>query len=246
MQENILTIRALSGISGDMLLAGLYKMVGLDQAELGTLVAALRMPHLVAGCVQVKAYSLNHIGGWRAYVVLPHEHEHRTMGEIGGIIEKSGMPVRAKEMALATFSLLAEAEAKVHGIAPCEVTFHEVGALDSIVDICLGCLLFERLGTPVLRVSPLPLADGHISCAHGLIPSPAPAVLQLMEGVEVCAFDGTGETVTPTALALLKVWGAVFGAWPHMQVENTALVYGSKVFEGVANGAIFASGFIVD
>ena len=246
MQKKILTIRALSGLSGDMLLAGLCRMQGLDQAELDALVATLNLPHLVSGCVQVKEYSLQHIGGWRAYVDLPHEHAHRSLLDITEIIEKSAMAEKAKKMALVTFALLAEAEGKVHGIAPSEVTFHEVGALDSIVDICLGCLLFERLGNPALRVSPLPLADGHIACAHGIIPSPAPAVLQLLEGVEVCSFDGVGETVTPTALALLQSWGAVFGAWPHMRVEKTALVYGSKVFEGVANGAVFASGYGVE
>lgn len=242
MQEHVVTIRALSGLSGDMMVSGLAKLTQAGQADLDALIALLHLPALHSGCVRVQPHSVQHIGGWRAYITLPHEHAHRTLTDILLIIDESGMSSYAKELASQTFELLAEAEGAVHGITPQAVTFHEVGALDSILDICLGCMLFERLRCVALHVSPLPVADGSIVCAHGVIPSPAPAVLQLLQGVQVCPFGGEGETVTPTALALLKSFGAIFGPWPAMRVEDTALVYGSKVFEGVPNGAIFARG----
>ena len=142
----------------------------------------------------------------------------------------------------ATLSLLAKAEAAVHGKAPEDVHFHEVGALDSILDICMACELFAMLAPEHFVVSPLPVADGHVHCAHGIIPVPAPAVLELMEGVPVRPFPAQGETVTPTAMALLKALGATFGPWPAMRVEKRALAYGTKVFEGAPNGALFAFG----
>ena len=91
-------------------------------------------------------------------------------------------------------------------------------------------------------VSPLPIADGEVVCAHGVIPVPAPAVLELLEGIPVRPFSGEGETVTPTAIALLRSLGATFGPWPAMLVEKRALVYGSRVFANAPNGTIFACG----
>jgi uncharacterized protein (DUF111 family) len=90
--------------------------------------------------------------------------------------------------------------------------------------------------------SPLPLADGAIHCAHGCIPAPAPAVLRLLDGVPVCGFKGEGETVTPTALALLKALGATFGPWPEFTVQKTLISYGEKIFPNLPNGAIWALG----
>ena len=125
---------------------------------------------------------------------------------------------------------------------PEAVRFHEVGALDSILDICMACVLFTRISPARFVVSPLPIADGEVVCAHGVIPVPAPAVLELLEGIPVRPFSGEGETVTPTAIALLRSLGAMFGPWPAMLVEKQALVYGSRVFANAPNGTIFACG----
>lgn len=152
------------------------------------------------------------------------------------------MSDKAKELALKTFGFVAEAEGKVHGMALEEVTFHEVGALDSILDICFNCELFTRLNPDHLIVSPLPIADGHIHCTHGVIPSPAPAVQALLVGIPVRPFGAEGETVTPTGIALLKAFGAEFGPWPQMVIEKIETVYGTYVYEGVPNGATFALG----
>jgi pyridinium-3,5-bisthiocarboxylic acid mononucleotide nickel chelatase len=236
----VLTIRAHSGLSGDIFLAGLLRMTELPEPAISERLAAI-MPELT-GSVRLVRRLVNHVGGWHAEVSLPHQHAHRTLADITALIEGNGMGTVAKALALDTFTLLAKAEAFVHEKKAEEVHFHEVGALDSILDICMTCELFTLLAPSRLIVSPLPLADGSILCAHGIIPVPAPAVLELLEGIPVRPFSGQGETVTPTAIALLRSLGAVFGAWPAMRVEKQALVYGTHVFAHAPNGAVFAWG----
>lgn len=235
-----LTIRAHSGLSGDMLLAGLLRMTECGEHALNETLAAI-LPEL-AGSVRLTRREVNHIGGWHAEMSLPHQHEHRTFADILSIIEAGGMSGRAKNLAVEAFTLIAHAEAAVHGKRPEEVHFHEVGALDSILDICMSCELFVRLDPARFVVSPLPVADGSVVCAHGVLPVPAPAVLELLEGIPVRPFPAEGETVTPTAIALLRAFGAAFGPWPAMRVERRALVYGTRVFPNAPNGAIFACG----
>ena len=236
----VLTVRAHSGLSGDMFLAGLLRMTEISPEELEAALVSI-MPEL-SGCVQLVRKEVNHIGGWHAQVTLPHQHEHRTLADILSLIAAGGMSDEGKALASQTFTLLAQAEGAVHGLTPAQVHFHEVGALDSILDICLSCELFHRLSPSRFVASPLPMADGFVHCAHGVIPVPAPAVLELLDGVPVRPFPGQGETVTPTAMALLKALGAEFGPWPAMQVEKKALVYGTRVFEDAPNGALFACG----
>ena len=240
-----LTVRAGSGLSGDMMLAGLALMAGASQEDLDAGVAELGLD-APAGSVSLERRSVNQVAGWGCRVSLPHEHAHRTMRDITAIIEKSAMAPRAAAMALHAFSLLAQAEGAVHGLSPQEVTFHEVGALDSILDICLACSLITRLDPARFVCSPLPLADGGVQCAHGWLPTPAPAVLELLRDVPVCGFAGRGETVTPTAIALLKAMGAEFGPWPFMRIERRALVYGDRVFADAPNGAVWALGPSLD
>ncbi|MBQ9451946.1 MAG: LarC family nickel insertion protein [Desulfovibrio sp.] len=240
MAQRILTIRMYSGLSGDMFLAGLLRLTGLEAHALNECLAAI-MPEL-AGSVQLLRKEVGHVGGWHVQVHLPQQHEHRSLGDITDFIQRGGLSAEGKRLSLAAFTLLAQAEGAVHGLAPQDVHFHEVGALDSILDTCLTCELYSRLAPLRLVVSPVPLADGSIACAHGCIPLPAPAVLQLLEGVPVCSFLGEGETITPTAMALLHALGAEFGPWPSMRLERQALVYGDTVFPGAPNGALFALG----
>jgi uncharacterized protein (DUF111 family) len=237
----VLTVRAASGLSGDMMLAGLAGLAGLRDKELNALVKELKLPAL-DGCLSVEPRSVNHIAGVGCRIELPHEHAHRNLADIRKIIADSAMPDAAKELSTRAFTILAEAEAAVHGKKTDEVSFHEVGALDSILDTCMVCKIFTILQPVRFVCSPLPVADGVIHCAHGHVPSPAPAVLRLLEGVPVCSFPGQGETVTPTALSLLKALGATFGGWPAMVVEKTVISYGGKVFPDAPNGAVWVLG----
>lgn len=235
----VLVIRPISGLSGDMLLAGLARMARATDRELGEVAASLGLP---GNCVTVEPHAVNDVRGWKCRIDLPHEHSHRTMADIRRIIAGCSLTASAKSIAVTAFELLAAAEGRVHGISPDEVTFHEVGALDSILDTCLSAALYDRISPKKFVCGPLPLCDGAVRCEHGLLPVPAPAVLELLEGVPVRGIDTIGETVTPTAIAFLKALKTDFGQWPSMTVRECALVYGGHVLPGVANGAIFALG----
>lgn len=239
MQGACIVIRPASGLSGDMMLAGLARMADAGTEELEAIAVSLGLPR---GCVALERRAVNDVSGWGCRVALPDESAHRTWLDIRKLLRASGLCAEAKGLAERTFALLAEAEGKVHGIAADAVHFHEVGALDSILDIAVCAELFARLAPSRLVCGPLPLCDGTVKCQHGLLPAPAPAVLEVLQGVPVRGLASEGETVTPTAIALLKGLGAEFGAWPEMSIARTALVYGGRILPGVANGALFALG----
>lgn len=239
--ETILTVRALSGLSGDIILCGLARMLQCSDIELREILKNLKIPAL-ENCVSIITKNVNEIAGYHAQVTLEHEHAHRTLTDILTIIEKTSLTINAKKLSIEAFTLLAEAEASVHNKCPESVTFHEVGALDSILDICISCALFDKLAPDHFICSPLPLADGSVYCAHGHIPTPAPAVLKMLKNIPVCAFKGQGETITPTAIALLKTFNTHFGLWPAITIQESAIVYGTKTFSNVANGTIWAFG----
>jgi uncharacterized protein (DUF111 family) len=235
-----IVLRTPSGISGDMLLTGLARLADVSNEELAALIDALGVPALT-DTTKIEAHSVNGVSGWRASIDLPHEHHHRTLKTILDLIAKSALNDGAKALAARTFTILAEAEAKVHNIAVQEVHFHEVGALDSILDICIAAALFVRLGPARFHCSPLPICDGVIRCEHGLLASPPPAVQEMLTGIPVYGVDAQGETVTPTALAFLRAADARFGKWPPCEVRKAVRAYGGKVFANLPNGAIFFS-----
>lgn len=238
MNRTSIVLRTPSGISGDMLLTGLARLSGLSAAELDALVDAIGLPEL-RNAVRIEPHVVNWISGYKASVTTPDEHAHRHLSDILAIIEASALSAPAKALASRAFTILAEAEAKVHDIPIAEVHFHEVGALDSILDTCLAAALYAHIAPARLHCSPLPICDGTIRCDHGLLASPAPAVQEMLRGVPVYGVDAMGETVTPTALAFLRAVDARFGKWPDCEVVDTVRVYGSKVFEKLPNGALF-------
>lgn len=251
---HILTIRSHTGISGDILLAGLGSLllqqrdIKPDSPEGDTYLSDLcrrLMPEL-AGALKIRPKFRTHIKGWQAEVTLPHAHEHRNLAAIDKIISDSALSDAAKADSMRCFELLAKCEAAAHGIELSEVHFHEVGALDSILDVCASCQIYDELKRPDLICSPLPLCDGEIRCAHGFLPAPAPATLYLLKNIPVQPFAGAckaGELLTPTGIALLLALEAKFGPWPHFRLEDSALVYGQREFADVANGVIFALGY---
>jgi len=139
-----------------------------------------------------------------------HEHAHpaRTLGDIVDLIAASALPDRAKSSAIAVFRRLADAEAKVHGTTPDSIHFHEIGAVDSIVDIVSSCLAIELLGVDKVTFGPLPVGRGTVKMAHGVMPLPVPAVAGLLKGYTVTQTDEPFELVTPTGAALLTTWAA--------------------------------------
>ncbi len=238
MKHASIVLRTPSGLSGDMLVTGLSRLAGVSDAELSALVDSIGLPAL-HDVVSIKPHSVNGISGWKADIDLPHEHSHRSLAVISELIDNSTLEQAARKLASDTFHYLGEAEAKIHSIPLEKVTFHEVGALDSILDICASAALFTRLAPVNFYCSPLPLCDGVIRCDHGFIASPAPAVQEMLRGVPVYGIESRGETVTPTALAFLRAAQAQFGKWPQAEVLEVARAFGGRVLPGVPNGAMF-------
>mgnify|MGYP000885588732 CR=1 FL=1 len=163
----------------------------------------------------------------------PAGHVHRGLPEVAAILER--LPEAIGGPALKVFQRLAVAEAKVHGATPDQVHFHEVGALDAIVDIVAFCAGLRSLGVERVVCSPLPLGRGFVDCAHGRIPLPAPAVVELLAGLPVVAWPESGETVTPTGAALVSSLAEGFGAMPAMRLIAQGLGGGSRPSQGLPN-----------
>jgi pyridinium-3,5-bisthiocarboxylic acid mononucleotide nickel chelatase len=162
-----------------------------------------------------------------------HEHAHphaarRGLSEIVAMIESAGLPARVVDRARRVFQRLAEAEAAVHGIAVAEVHFHEVGAVDSIVDVVSACVGLELLGIDRVLCSPIPLGSGTVRCEHGLLPVPAPATARLMIGVPIRQAPIVGEATTPTAAALFTALAESFGPVPAMTVSAIGCGAGTR------------------
>jgi uncharacterized protein (TIGR00299 family) protein len=191
-----------SGVSGDMFLAALLD-AGLPLEVLEDGIAKLNLPE------QVELHlTETHKGALRACdleVIVPHSHQHRHLSDILAILSASQLSERVKQTAARIFTLLAEAEASVHGEPVEHVHFHEVGALDSIVDVTGAAIGLEALGIERLFASPLPYGAGTIESAHGLLPLPAPATLAVLRMAQAPLTPSAAqvELVTPTGAAIL-------------------------------------------
>lgn len=162
-------------------------------------------------------------------------HHHRQYASIREMIASSGIPMRAKELAQRIFLRLAEAEALAHQVAVDEVTFHEVGAVDSIVDIVGTAIGLDWLGVEQVYTSAVPLGGGFIETAHGRLPVPAPATAELLKGLAVHGRCGEGERVTPTGAAVLAALAQPLVAMPAMAVERIGHGAGTKDFDDCPN-----------
>lgn len=155
-----------------------------------------------------------------------HHHEHRGLPEITAIIEASPLSDSIKRKSLAVFDKLAHAEAKVHGVPVDQIHFHEVGAIDCILDIVGVVWALDYLGIEQIGVSPLHVGSGFVRCAHGIMPVPAPATAELLAGIPYYATDVRGELVTPTGAALVKTLASYVGQRPKSFVHDT-IAYGA-------------------
>ena len=164
-----------------------------------------------------------------------HEHERRAYAEIIKLIETSALTESVKRRVLSLFRRIGEAEAKIHGIALEKVHFHEVGAVDSIVDIVGACVAVEMLGVDEVQASPPRLGSGFVDTAHGRFPVPAPATLELLKGVPTQPCGEPVELVTPTGAALLMEFCTKFGPMPAMSVEKVGYGAGTRDLERTPN-----------
>ena len=158
-----------------------------------------------------------------------HDHEHgRSHREIREMLEHSELSPFVKKRALAIFQRIAIAEGKIHGMPPEDVTFHEVGALDSIADIVLTCVGIEALGVERVLVSALNDGHGTIECAHGTFPLPAPATLEILHGIPLGQLDEPHELITPTGAAIVAEFGESFGLMPRISSERIGYGVGTR------------------
>lgn len=162
-----------------------------------------------------------------------HHHHHRHLPEIEQMIQDAKLPQRVEDWSLDVFRKLAIAEGSVHGIPPEQVHFHEVGALDAIVDIVGTCAGFDWLGVEQVFCSLLPIGGGFAHCEHGQLPVPVPAVLKLWELHQVPVFSNgiKKELVTPTGAAIAVTLSQAFGDPPAMKLEKVGLGAGSQDLE---------------
>jgi pyridinium-3,5-bisthiocarboxylic acid mononucleotide nickel chelatase len=213
-----------AGASGDMILGSLID-AGLKTDLLKTELAKL---NLHGFSVSSKKTVKGGIGGTKFDVRTGHEHAHRSLRDIVRIIDRSGLSAIVKEKSKSVFGRLAEAEAKVHRVSVDAIHFHEVGAVDAIVDITGAVAGLEALGVKKIYASPLHLGRGTVECAHGVLPVPPPAVAELVKGFPVYSTGVEGELVTPTGAAILTTLASGFGSMPAMTVEATGYGAGSK------------------
>lgn len=221
-----------AGISGDMTLGALVA-AGADEREL---TERLRLLNLEGYELSFERVDRSGINAVRARVSATREEKkHRHLSHILRILEGSGLSDAVKERAGAIFRRLGEAEARVHGVAVERVHFHEVGAVDSIVDVVGACVGFELLGVERFLSSALHVGSGTVEMEHGRFPVPPPAVAELLRGAPVYATEIRGELVTPTGAAIVSALCESFGPLPAMRVEATGYGAGTRQYEKFPN-----------
>ncbi|MFH1007678.1 MAG: nickel pincer cofactor biosynthesis protein LarC [Candidatus Latescibacterota bacterium] len=220
-----------SGISGDMIL-GAWVDAGLPLADLSDALSGLKVPGFR---LEQKKTERHHIAGTLVQVIAEHEHASRHLSDITTILDDSTLSDTAKERSKQIFQRLAEAEAKVHGTTPEEVHFHEVGAVDAIVDIVGAVVGAELLGVEEIYASTLRLGCGFAQSMHGKIPVPAPATVELLRGVPVFHTGIRAELVTPTGAAILTTLAKGFGKAPVFRTNRIGYGAGTRELEETPN-----------
>jgi len=159
-----------------------------------------------------------------------HHHHHRTYQDIVNMIRESDLSENVKEMSLRIFKKIGEAEGKIHGVPLDEVHFHEVGAVDSIIDIVGTAILIDELDIEAIYCAPIPTGSGSIHIDHGIYPVPAPATLEILKGVPLAESELKAELTTPTGAAIAAVLANSFSQLPAMRVTSVGYGAGTKTF----------------
>lgn len=229
----ILYFDCFAGISGDMTV-GAFLDLGVPLSYLKEELARLPIP-LSGYSLAAEETCRRGIRAAKFHVHVTADQPHRHYADIAEMIEQSSLAAEVKEKAGRIFLRLAEAEAKVHAVELGRVHFHEVGALDSIIDIVATALSLQYLGIEELYASALPLGSGYVETAHGKLPVPAPATAELLRGIPVHSELGAGERVTPTGAAILATLCSGFGAPPPFTVTEMGNGAGDRDFPDTPN-----------
>jgi len=245
-----------SGIAGDMLVGALIDLgapvdairAGLESLRLdGWRIDVREVERGAIRAIKFEVSVAGSVADSQEHEAHQHHHDHgpghdgghgvlpsRGLRDVRAIIESATLPDAVKTRSLSAFTILAEAEGRVHGRPADEVHFHEVGAVDAICDIVGAAIALDALDVQDVRVGPLRVGSGFVRCAHGTLPLPAPATLECLAGFDVQMDAGRGELVTPTGAALLAAVASP-GAPPSLRVERIGYGAGSRDPEGVPN-----------
>jgi uncharacterized protein (TIGR00299 family) protein len=220
------------GAAGDMTLASLLA-AGADPEGVSASLRRLGVPFKIS----TEEVEVNGVGALRVTVHHPEGHAHRDFRAIRTLLEGASLPERAAGRALDAFHRLAVAEGAVHGVDPDEVTFHEVGAVDSIVDVVGSCVALEILDVSSVTCGPLPMGTGVVRAAHGNLPVPGPATLEVLKGSKVRWTEEPRETTTPTGSALMAAFtgGRFVDAAPPMTLLSVGYGAGQAHLEHAPN-----------
>ncbi len=229
--SNALYFDCFSGISGDMLLGSLLDL-GLSLEALSSELSKLKVKNFT---LSAKKVLKSGIAATKFDVQIGHEHVPRNFFDIERIIQVSDLSQTVREKAIGIFKRLAEAEAKVHGSTLQEIHFHEVGAVDAIVDIVGACIALELMGVRTILASPLNVGSGFVESAHGTLPVPAPATAELLKGIPIYSNQVCGELVTPTGAAIISAFSQGFGTLPKLKIGKIGYGAGTKEIKGFPN-----------
>lgn len=230
--NNVLYLECFSGISGDMMIGALID-AGLDMSHLSKEIEKLGLTGYRIDSRKVMAGAVSAI---KFDVEVTSKQKPRSYRDVKKIIAGSSLSDKAKKMSLDIFKCIASAEARIHDRNIEDVHFHEVGAIDSIIDIAGTAIGIQYLKIDKVYCSQLPLGSGSINTSHGKLPIPAPATLEILKGVPIYQGDFDFEVTTPTGAAIVKVLAAGFGKIPDIEIINTGYGAGSrKILRGLSN-----------
>ncbi len=224
--RRLLYLDVIGGVAGDMLLAALLD-AGADRAALDAVPELLGIGPVTVDVTRVERHG---VGAFHVEVVEPPGPPPRTWGAMRRIIEDGALPAPARDVALDAFRRLAEAEAHVHGAPVDDVHFHELGGVDTLVDVCGAAVLVMSLAADRVACSPLPYPRGLVASSHGTLPVPSPATLELLRGAPLEGVDLRSELVTPTGAALVAALADEFGPPPPHVLERVGYGAGTADF----------------
>ncbi len=236
MKNKVLYFDCFAGISGDMTVGALIDL-GADEKEL---LQSLDSLHLHGYRIEIKKALKNGISGTDFNVIIEEEHSHhshhhhhhsRNLSVISEIINSSALDSSVKELSLKMFHEIAAAESKIHAKSIDEIHFHEVGAIDSIVDIVASAVCLNMIKPDKIISSPLNLGEGTVECAHGVFPVPAPATAEILKGIPVYSSGIKKEMTTPTGAAIIKCIAQEFSSFPAMKIDSTGYGLGKRNLE---------------
>lgn len=220
-----------AGASGNMILGALAAAGVRPEA----LLAELSKLNLSGYEIEFSTVDRSGISATFANVQVPHERKHRHLSDIESVISRSEVLDAVKGRAIRIFRRLGEAEARIHGVPVEKIHFHEVGALDAIIDIVGACVGFQLLGIEKFYCSRIHVGSGFVEMAHGKFPIPPPAVTELLKGFPIYSTEIEGELMTPTGAAIISTVCERYEPFPDLETEVVAYGAGGRDYEGFPN-----------